>query len=41
MAGVPGRIIRELSSEEIDKIKQSARNYVMYVGNYRGANVKE
>lgn len=41
VAGVPGRIIRELSSEEIDKIKQSARNYVMYVGNYRGANVKE
>ena len=35
IAGVPGKIIRDLSGEEIEKIRQSARNYMMYVDNYR------
>jgi carbonic anhydrase/acetyltransferase-like protein (isoleucine patch superfamily) len=41
VAGVPGKIIRDLSDVEIEKIRQSARNYMMYVGNYRGKGVKE
>lgn len=44
VAGVPGKIIRELKDHEIEKICQSAKNYMMYVDNYRkteNANVKE
>jgi carbonic anhydrase/acetyltransferase-like protein (isoleucine patch superfamily) len=37
VAGVPGKVIRELSPEEIGKIRQSARNYLMYVKNYKEA----
>ena len=40
VAGVPGKVIRDLSVEEIEKIRQSARNYMMYVGNYREKGVK-
>jgi len=35
VAGVPGKVIRNLSEEEIGKIRQSARNYLMYVKNYK------
>jgi gamma-carbonic anhydrase len=35
VAGVPGKIIRDLTEEEIAKIKRSASNYLMYVGTYR------
>jgi carbonic anhydrase/acetyltransferase-like protein (isoleucine patch superfamily) len=35
VAGVPGKIIRELSDKEIAKIKESADNYIMYVNNYK------
>lgn len=35
VAGVPGKIIRELTEEEIGKIKQSADNYLYYVSEYR------
>jgi gamma-carbonic anhydrase len=35
VAGVPGKIIRNLSSEEIEKIRKSAKNYLLYVNNYR------
>ncbi|HLT24954.1 MAG TPA: gamma carbonic anhydrase family protein [Ignavibacteria bacterium] len=35
VAGVPGKIVRDLRSEEIEKIAQSARNYLFYVENYR------
>jgi len=35
VAGVPGKIIRELKPEEIEKIRQSAKNYLMYVENFR------
>ncbi len=44
VAGVPGKIIRDLKPEEVEKIRQSAKNYMMYVDNYRNAenaNVKE
>jgi carbonic anhydrase/acetyltransferase-like protein (isoleucine patch superfamily) len=41
VAGVPGRIVRELKEVEIEKIKQSAKNYMMYVSNYRKDNTKE
>lgn len=41
VAGVPGKVIRDLSQDEIEKISQSARNYLVYVGNYKNANVKE
>jgi len=44
VAGVPGQIIRELRPEEIEKIAQSARNYLFYVENYRkeeSSKVKE
>ncbi len=35
VAGVPGKIIRELTPKEIEKIGRSARNYVMYVETYK------
>lgn len=35
VAGVPGKIIRDLRPEEIEKIKKSAENYLMYVRNYK------
>jgi gamma-carbonic anhydrase len=35
IAGVPGKIIRDLTNEEIAKIKRGADNYLMYVNNYR------
>ncbi|HEY5533521.1 MAG TPA: gamma carbonic anhydrase family protein [Ignavibacteria bacterium] len=35
VAGVPGKIIRDLTVAEIDKIKQSSENYLMYVNNYK------
>ena len=35
MAGVPGRIVRDLTQKEIDKIIRSSRNYQMYVESYR------
>lgn len=35
VAGVPGKIIRDLTEEEIAKIKRSSSNYVMYVNTYR------
>lgn len=34
-AGVPGKVIRELRPEEIQRIAQNAENYVNYVKNYR------
>lgn len=35
VAGVPGKIIRDLTEEEIKKIRQSAENYLYYVSVYR------
>jgi len=35
VAGVPGKIIRDLKEEEIREIKHSSDNYLMYVDNYR------
>lgn len=35
VAGVPGKVIRNLREDEIKKIAQSADNYVMYVEEYR------
>jgi len=35
VAGVPGRIIRDLTEGEIAKIKRSSSNYLMYVNTYR------
>ncbi len=34
IAGVPGKVIRELRPEEKAKIEQSAQNYVDYVASY-------
>jgi carbonic anhydrase/acetyltransferase-like protein (isoleucine patch superfamily) len=34
VAGVPGKIIRDLTAKEIDDIKQSAINYVEYAKEY-------
>lgn len=36
VAGVPAKIVREISTEEIQKIKQSALNYVKYSKTYMG-----
>ncbi|MFA5011347.1 MAG: gamma carbonic anhydrase family protein [Ignavibacteria bacterium] len=35
VAGVPGKIVRDLRPEEIEKIRRSAENYLMYVRNYK------
>lgn len=37
-AGVPAKIVRELKPEEIEKIKQNAKNYLFYVEQYRKYN---
>jgi carbonic anhydrase/acetyltransferase-like protein (isoleucine patch superfamily) len=35
LAGVPGKIIRDLTKEEIEKITENANNYVKYMVTYR------
>lgn len=35
VAGVPAKIIRDLTQEEINLIKQRAQNYIMYASNYK------
>ncbi|OGU59846.1 MAG: gamma carbonic anhydrase family protein [Ignavibacteria bacterium GWF2_33_9] len=35
VAGVPGKIIRDLSIEEIENITENANNYVKYLTSYR------
>lgn len=35
VAGVPGKIIRDLTEEEIEMVKFRARNYLRYVYNYK------
>lgn len=35
VAGVPGKVIRKLNPDEIERLEHSARNYVDYVANYR------
>jgi len=35
VAGVPGKIIRDLTDSEIENIKRSSDNYLMYVETYR------
>ncbi len=37
VAGVPGKIIRELKEDERKKIGKSAENYLMYVKNYKNS----
>ena len=38
VAGVPAKIIRELKPEEIEKIKQNAKNYNFYCSQYKEFN---
>jgi gamma-carbonic anhydrase len=35
VAGVPGKIIRDLTEKEMERIKISSEHYLMYVQNYR------
>lgn len=35
VAGVPAKIVRELTPEEMAKLEQSAQNYIDYVASYR------
>ncbi len=35
VAGVPGRIVRNLSDVEVEKIRESAQHYVDYISAYR------
>jgi carbonic anhydrase/acetyltransferase-like protein (isoleucine patch superfamily) len=37
-AGVPAKIIRDLREDEIEKIKQNAKNYLFYIEQYRTFN---
>ena len=37
-AGVPARIMRDLKPEEIDRIKQNAKNYLLYSEQYKKFN---
>ncbi|MDZ4746523.1 MAG: gamma carbonic anhydrase family protein [bacterium] len=36
VAGVPARVVRELTDEDRTKLEQSAQNYINYVASYRG-----
>ena len=38
VAGVPAKVVRELKPEEIEKIKQNAKNYLFYCEQYREFN---
>jgi carbonic anhydrase/acetyltransferase-like protein (isoleucine patch superfamily) len=38
-AGVPAKIVRDLKPEEIEKIKQNAKNYLYYIEQYRKYNL--
>lgn len=38
VAGVPAKVIRDLRQDEIEKIKQNAKNYLFYVEQYRKLN---
>ena len=35
IVGVPARMVRELSDGELERIRQSARNYIGYMDNYK------
>ncbi len=35
VAGVPGKIIRDLTNQEIERINQTSKNYINYVKEYR------
>src|SRR2546430_3115007 len=37
-AGVPAKVVKELNSEEIAKIKQNAKNYLFYCEQYKQFN---
>jgi carbonic anhydrase/acetyltransferase-like protein (isoleucine patch superfamily) len=37
-AGVPAKIIRDLRNDEIEKIKQNAKNYLFYCEQYKNFN---
>lgn len=37
VAGVPGKVIRDLKPEEIEKVKQNANNYIKYVSEFRNS----
>lgn len=37
-AGVPARVMRDLRPDEIDKVKQNAKNYLYYVEQYNKFN---
>lgn len=37
-AGVPARIMRDLKQDEIEKIKQNAKNYLFYIEQYKKFN---
>jgi carbonic anhydrase/acetyltransferase-like protein (isoleucine patch superfamily) len=41
MAGVPAKAIRQLTAEEMNKIEQSAQNYIRYAADYRQMKVME
>lgn len=41
VAGVPAKVIRELKPEEIEKIKQNAKNYLFYAEQYKSFNKGE
>lgn len=40
VAGVPAKVVRDLRPEEIEKIKQNAKNYLFYVQQYKKFNNK-
>lgn len=38
VAGVPAKVVRDLRPEELEKIKQNAKNYLFYVEQYKKFN---
>jgi carbonic anhydrase/acetyltransferase-like protein (isoleucine patch superfamily) len=38
VAGVPAKVVRELKEEEVERIKQNAKNYLFYCSEYRKFN---
>ena len=41
VAGVPAKVVRDLKPDELEKIKQNAKNYLFYIEQYRKFNKGE
>lgn len=41
VAGVPAKVVRDLREDEVERIKQNAKNYLFYVNEYKTNNRRD